>query len=241
MEIFALTTVIAALIAVAFGWLFARLWHQRLKNRNRSGKNMQDAWNAWTAIAAPDTEERKDGGFCPADTPTAIQDSVHAGLIEFEAKLLTDPTPFETVRQELMDSLDRRQLNLEILDLPQASRAALRNANPDIIQTDEAAKLYVAANDMHLAVLREYSGLRFCDRIDGDWFDVYEKASRMRQRGTRNYIERTLAGSQSANDEARFQAMALMDKELRARLLRVPAGTRFPGFGKAPRAATKRG
>jgi hypothetical protein len=81
-----------------------------------------------------------------------------------------------------------------------------------------------------MAVLREYAALRFGDRVAGDWFDVYEKASRLRQRGARNFIQRTLSGTQTGEDDARYQSMTRVDQEIRTRLLKVPAGTRFTGL-----------
>ncbi|MGH8312157.1 MAG: hypothetical protein ACRER9_02585, partial [Gammaproteobacteria bacterium] len=102
-----------------------------------------------------------------------------------------------------------------------------------ILQHDDAARAYLAANALRIEVLREYAHRRFGDRTDGDWFDVYARAAHLRQRNTRNYIERVLGGTRNAGDDARFQAMTVKDSEIRARLLQVPAGTHFPGFGKA--------
>ena len=130
----------------------------------------------------------------------------------------------------LFRSVDRRLLNMEILELPPEVRKKLRSQSSEMLQTDAEARTYIAANEARMGVLREYASLRFGDRVAGDWFDVYEKASRLRQRGARNFIQRTLSGTQTGEDDARYQNMARVDHEIRARLLKVPAGTRFSGL-----------
>lgn len=159
-----------------------------------------------------------------------VQESVHSNLLEFEAGLRREREPLQALRRELMDSVDRRLLNMEILQLPPEVRQRLRSQSKDMLQTDDEARTYVAANEMRMGVLREYSALRFGDRVDGDWFDVYAKASRLKQRGARNFIQRTLNGTQSSEDDARYQSMTRVDQEIRTRLLKVPAGTRFTGL-----------
>jgi hypothetical protein len=129
-----------------------------------------------------------------------------------------------------MDSVDRRLLNMEILKLPPEVRKKLREQSSEMLQSDEEARAYIAANEARMAVLREYAAQRFGDRVTGDWFDVYEKASRLRQRGARNFIQRTLSGTQTGEDDARYLSMTRVDQEIRTRLLKVPAGTRFTGL-----------
>lgn len=206
------------------------LW---IRSHQRSRQvGMEAAWQSWL------TNVRMDEAQCRvcADLLNAVNDdvaeSVHTSLLEFEESLRTDAKPMLRVRGELMDSIDRRQLNSEILKLSADMRANLRKSHPEILQTDEATRTYILANELRIAVLREYAGLRYGDCADGDWFAVYQKASRLRQRSIRNYIERALGGTQSATDDARFHTMTLMDSEIRTRLLQVPPGTRFPGFGK---------
>ncbi|MGB9429009.1 MAG: hypothetical protein WCC11_03910 [Gammaproteobacteria bacterium] len=186
---------------------------------------MEEVWNR--LHTAKSSEELSD----------AARKAAHDNLLEFESKLNAEPQPLQVLRCELMDSLDRQVLNTEILNLPAESRARLREQNGEILQDDSEARQYLAANGLRMAVLREYAGLRFGDRAEGDWFDVYAKATHLRQRGTRQFIERTLGGIQNATDDARFQSMTLVDREIRARLLQVPAGTRFPGFGETDGAA----
>jgi hypothetical protein len=194
--------------------------------------SMEDTWHIWINSGATNTQSNTQAGLMNA-VNEQVRESVHQSLLELENRLLSDPQPMLAARRELMDSLDRRQLNSELLKLPMKTRSDLRKNHPDIIQTDEAAHIYIVANEMRIAVLREYASLRFGDRADGDWFDVYQKASSLRQRGTRDYIERASGGTQDATDDMRFQTMTQMDSEIRHRLLQVPAGTCFPGFGKS--------
>ncbi|MDE2070321.1 MAG: hypothetical protein KGJ04_03520 [Gammaproteobacteria bacterium] len=163
---------------------------------------------------------------------TALR-AVCANLMEIEGKLNSSTQPLQALRSELMDSLDRQVLNSEILNLPEDLRARLRQQQDAVLQNDAEARAYLAANALRIEVLREYAHRRFGDRADGDWFAVYARAAHLRQRNTRNYIERVLGGTRNAGDDVRFQAMTLKDSEIRARLLQVPAGTHFPGFGKA--------
>ena len=200
-----------------------------LRFRLRRG-SMQKAWQGWHEFGHLAEKERTLRQALLAQMNTEVQGSVHSNLLEFEASLKSDKAPLQMLRCELMDSVDRRLLNMEILQLPPEVRQRLRSQSKDMLQTDDEARTYVAANEMRMGVLREYSARRFGDRVDGDWFDVYEKASRLKQRGARNFIQRTLNGTQSSEDDARYQSMTRVDQEIRTRLLKVPAGTRFTGL-----------
>lgn len=194
-----------------------RNWFGR-RGHPRRHATMQIVWDQLAALSALD--------------PATLQ-TVRANLIEIESNLHASAQPLQALRRELMDSLDRQVLNSEILNLPEELRARLRQQQDTVLQNDAEARTYLAANALRIDVLREYAHRRFRDRTDGDWFDVYARAAHLRQRNTRNYIERVLGGTRNAGDDARFQAMTLKDGEIRARLLQVPAGTHFPGFGKA--------
>jgi len=192
--------------------------------------SMQKAWQAWHEFGGLAEKDRTLRQALLAQMDPAVRDSVHSNLLEFESMLKSDKTPLQMLRRELMDSVDRRLLNMEILQLPPEVRQRLRAQSRDMLQSDDEARTYVAANEMRMGVLREYAARRFGDRVEGDWFDVYEKASRLKQRGARNFIQRTLNGTQSSEDDARYQSMTRVDQEIRTRLLKVPAGTRFAGL-----------
>ncbi|HEY3645083.1 MAG TPA: hypothetical protein VGM16_07060 [Gammaproteobacteria bacterium] len=199
-----------------------------LLRRHRA--NMQQAWDAWAGGTPEDQRLATLRDALLKELSTEVQASVRNSLMEFETALRADRQPLQMLRRELMDSVDRRLLNTEILGLPPEVRAKLRAQSSEMIQSDEEARTYIAANEARLSVLREYSALRFGDRVAGDWFDVYEKASRLRQRGARNFIQRTLNGTQTGEDDARYMSMTRVDQEIRTRLLKVPAGTRFAGL-----------
>ena len=227
--------IITVILLLLIAYLFI-VWH-RLRARIQGifygrQSSMETAWQSWITDEHSRDIQRATRATLLDEIDIQVRESIHRNLLELEAVLYADAKPMLAVRRELMDSIDRRQLNWEILNLPEDMRRNLRKNNREILQTDEVARTYIVANEVRMAVLREYSGLRFGDRADGDWFDVYEKASRLRQRSTRHYIERTLDGTQNATDDARFHTMTLMDTEIRTRLLQVPAGTRFPGFNK---------
>ncbi|MFI4968335.1 MAG: hypothetical protein ACHQAU_06355 [Gammaproteobacteria bacterium] len=198
----------------------------RLRFRLRRG-SMERSWQAWLRSAGLDEKLRGLHQTLLAQMNEAVRDSVHSNLLEFEAGLKGDKAPLQTLRRELMDSVDRRLLNMEILQLPPEVRQRLRAQSQDMLQTDEEARTYIAANEVRMGVLREYAAQRFGDRAESDWFHVYEQASRLKQRGARNFIQRTLNGTQRSEDDARYQSMTRVDQEIRTRLLKVPAGTRF--------------
>jgi hypothetical protein len=192
--------------------------------------SMEQAWRNWSEAEVRDEKRRTLRDALLKEMAPEVRDSVRGNLLEFEAGLRGQREPLQALRLELMDSVDRRLLNMEILELPPEVRKKLREQSQDMIQDDAEARTYIAANEARLAVLREYAGLRFGDRVEGDWFDVYERASRLRRRGTRNFIQRTLNGTQTGEDDARYQSMTRVDQEIRTRLLKVPAGTRFTGL-----------
>ena len=191
---------------------------------------MEQAWDSWLALQSLDEAERGRRQALLAEMNEAVRESVRQNLQDFEAALDAESEPLQALRRELMDSVDRRLLNTEILGLPAEVRGKLRQQSPDILQSDEEARTYIAANEVRMAVLREYGARRFGDRAEDDWFAVYERASRLKQRGARNFIQRTLNGTQTGADDARYQNMTRVDHEIRERLLRVPAGTSFTGL-----------
>lgn len=214
---------LAGLTVAAMGWGMALLFRRRRAS-------MEQAWKAWSGGTPDDPRLVTLRDALLRELTPEVQESVRSSLREFEIALRADSEPLQMLRRELMDSVDRRLLNTEILGLPPEVRKKLRAQSSEMIQDDAEARTYIAANEARLSVLREYSALRFGDRVAGDWFDVYEKASRLRQRGARNFIQRTLSGTQTGEDDARYMNMTRVDQEIRTRLLKVPAGTRFAGL-----------
>ena len=217
----ALVLLAAGLVTAALVLHSRGIWRLPSFSRVR----MEEAWSAWLA----DSDAARREGLL-SQMNAEVRESVRSNLLEFEQVLRQEASPLATLRLELMDSVDRRLLNQEILQLPPEVRHKLRSQSTELLQSDEEAQTYIAANEVRMAVLREYAARRFGDRTEGDWFDVYEKASRLKQRGARNFIQRTLNGTQTGADDARYQNMTRVDQEIRARLLKVPAGTRFQGF-----------
>lgn len=219
-----------SLIAAAILAMLLLRMRERRRIRGRSIL-VESLWQAWNALDLLTAEERIVREQLIAPMTDEDRESVHQSLLDFEASLHGEPEPMIALRKELMDSVDRRLLNMEILQLPDEVKARLRAQSSEMLQTDAQAQAYIAANDLRMMLLREYAAQRFDDRIEGDWFDVYQKASRLKQKGARNFIQRTLNGNQSSVDDARYQTMTIVDHEIRARLLKMPAGAQFPGFG----------
>jgi len=221
------------ILAAAIGFTILRKQAEQRRIRGQTVP-MESLWRDWTDIEALPEAERQPRQTLLAEVPEENQASVYQSLLDFEASLNGVANPMIALRTELMDSMDRRLLNIEILQLPDEVKARLREQSSEMLQSDADARAYIAANDLRMAVLREYAARRFNDRIEGDWFDVYRKASRLKQKGARNFIQRTLAGNQNNADDARYQTMTIVDHEIRTRLLQMPAGVQFPGFRTEP-------
>ena len=226
--------IIAIMMALGACGVLLLVWYRQQRSHRQMLRavRMEDAWQSWLNSAHLTAADRASRELLLTHMAAAVRESVHRSLLELELRLQADPTPLTTIRKELMDSVDRRVLNTEILGLPEEVRTRLRQHSQEMLQSDAEARTYIAANELRMLVLREYAALRFGDRAAGDWFDVYVKASSLRQRSTRLHIKRTLNGSQSTLDDIRYQTITRMDQEIRARLLQVPAGTRFPGFNQ---------
>lgn len=155
------------------------------------------------------------------------RDAIREDLVDFEQRALSGRYPLTKLRQEMMASVDRRMINIEILRLEPEEKRRLRSKQADIIQTDSHAREYILANELRLAVLREYAARRYGDRADNDWFEVYERAAQYKRRMTRARILRGLEDGEEGPEDARQQAIDVVDRQLQIRLLQVSPGTQF--------------
>jgi hypothetical protein len=233
MDFSLLLQLLAAVMTVA-GLTLAVMIFRRLRRLGPpvaiSDARMSEAWMRWMDGGELSDNERvlRAEFFRLLDERT--MHAVRDDLLALESATAAERFPLTAIRKELMASVDRRMLNTEILRLPEELKRRLRAQSADLLQTDAETQTYIAANELRLAVLRDYAALRYGDKSPGDWFAVYQKASRLKQRSARSFIEKSLAGDPDAPSDARHHAMTLVDHELRARLLKVPPGTRFPGF-----------
>ncbi|HEX7046595.1 MAG TPA: hypothetical protein VF275_03350 [Gammaproteobacteria bacterium] len=229
MDAFFLAASILLLVATAgLGWAILRRNRQRRSIFSRHEKPLPLArvWDEWLSPDASDNERvRREALFTLVEP--AHREAVREDLLRFEERALAEPEPLLAIRRELMDSIDRRMLNREILALPENLKRGLRAQSGDVIANDAEAEAYLAANELRLEMLREYAGRRYGDRAPQDWFEVYERAARLKQRTARNYIARSMSGELNEEHDARQQAISLVDSQLRAHLLNVAPGTRF--------------
>ncbi|MGD8378759.1 MAG: hypothetical protein PVJ40_04920 [Gammaproteobacteria bacterium] len=222
--------------------LLQRYRSQRPYSTAISSIDMAEVWNLWRAGAELGEVQQSIQEYLLEQVDDATLDAVRDDLLAFEKRINAGRYPLTQIRKELMASVDRRMLNTEILQLPPQVRRRLREQSPEIIQSDDQARRYIVANEIRLAVLREYAARKYGDRADDDWFAVYERASAIKQKTAQAFIQRSLKGGELQAEDARHQAMTLVDNELRARLLTVPPGTRFSraadkagGQGEEPR------
>lgn len=155
------------------------------------------------------------------------RDAIREDLVDFEQRALSGRYPLTKLRQEMMASVDRRMINIEILRLEPEEKRRLRSKQADIIQTDSHAREYILANELRLALLREYAARRYGDRADNDWFEVYERAAQYKRRMTRARILQGLEDGEEGPEDARQQAIDVVDRQLQIRLLQVSPGTQF--------------
>lgn len=226
--------------AIMLAILLRRRQRRSIFSRHEKPISLTRVWQEWPEAADQDAEEhaRRSAVFS-AVTPRH-REAVLDDLRKFEERALAEREPLLVIRQELMDSIDRRMLNREILSLPDEMKARLREQSGEVIANDREAIEYLAANELRLEILREYGARRYGDRAPQDWFEVYEHAARLKQRTARNYIARSLSGELDDDSNARHQAISLVDSQLRAHLLRVAPGTRFEAL-TPPRSALPEG
>lgn len=188
--------------------------------------SMEGVWDAWMEADLDESRHR-----LRAEARQMLdanqRDAIREDLIDFEKRALAGRYPLTRLRQEMMASVDRRMINIEILRLAPDEKKRLRERQADIIQSDSHAREYILANELRLALLREYAAKRYGDRAENDWFEVYERAAQYKRQITRNRILRGLEESQDGPEDARQQAIDVVDRQLQIRLLQVSPGTQF--------------
>lgn len=218
----------------AIGLVLHRYRKQRPYAVAISSISMQETWDAWmSGNDLQELERDQRDKLLDALDQEAVE-AVLVDLLRLEAVVEAGKYPLTAIRKELMASVDRRMLNVEILRLPDEIKQNLRAQSTDVIQTDEQMQRYIVANELRLRVLREYAARRYGDKGPRDWFAVYEKASRMKQRNARAFLEHSITGVTAPGENARHQAMTIVDNQLRMRLLQVPPGTEFPDIQTEP-------
>ena len=221
-----LIIVVIAIGLVAVGAATALAWAARRRRLTHtiSDATVEDAWQRWMdGGQLSDAERLLRGALLELlDQPTLV--AVRTDLERLAAETMGKAQPLAAVREELMASVDRRMLNTEILRLPEEVKVRVRAQSTELHQTDGETRRYIAANEWRLHVLREYAALRYGDKASNDWFAVYERAAQLKQRNLRAILERALSGDTSDPHSAQF---ALVEGELRQRLLKVPPGMRF--------------
>lgn len=222
------------LTVAAIGLVLYRQRRQRPYSVAISNISMRETWTLWVQGSDLPQHERELRDALLRELDTAAIAATEQDLLRLENEEFSGKYPLTAIRKELMASVDRRMLNAEILRLPNDMKTDLRAQSTDVIQSDEQARRYLAANELRLQVLREYAARRFGDKAARDWFTVYEMAARMKQRNARALIEQTLAGAVSDGSNMRQQAISMVDSQLRMRLLQVPPGTEFPDIQTNP-------
>lgn len=230
-EIVILVAVVMTILVVA-GIVLLLLRHQRQRPYSTvldPDMRMEWVWRDWMEADLDESAaklRREARELLDAHQMNTIRDD----LVALEKRILSRPYPLTAIREEMMDSVERRILNVEILRLPPAEKARIRSRDAEIIQNDSHAREYIIANELRLHMLREYAARRYGDRAENDWFAVYEHAAGLKRKLSRSRIRQGTepdSGDDSPQD-SRHQAIDMVDRQLRLRLLQVPPGTSFP-------------
>jgi hypothetical protein len=186
---------------------------------NVNSIRIEDIWQTW-----------RRGGLAPAaafadESPAQTLDEgalagVREGLLKTEKDILARPQPLTALRREIMDGIDRRLLQLEVLALPPESRGQL--AGP--IGEESDIRRGLAGDELRIRLLRYYGAAKFGDRAENDWYDVYQQAARMKQRSFRNFIRQCAADA----GNGRYRSVVVVGERLKQRLLETPPGMSFP-------------
>ena len=162
-------------------------------------------------------------------------------LDAFESELhgMSGAAALTATRKRIMERVDERVMQEEILELAEDIKQGLRRASSDFPQSDAAARERIQQHVTEIRVLRIFAGGRFEDEQAFDWLTVYEKAAGMRRKALRSYLERAVTGETLDAEEARQQAISMVDGQLRARLLQLPAGARFEQLAREAAAGSE--
>lgn len=216
-----------AVVLVGVGLILRRHRNQRpYSTEIDDSVTMEGIWDDWMEADLEESRHR-----LRAEARQMLdanqRDAIREDLVDFEKRALSGRYPLTKLRQEMMASVDRRMINIEILRLSPDEKRQLRERQADIIQSDSHAREYILANELRLALLREYAARRYGDRAENDWFEVYERAAQYKRQITRNRILRGLENEQDNPEDARQQAIDVVDRQLQIRLLQVSPGTQF--------------
>lgn len=214
-------------VVLYMAWTLLRRQRRGVYSLHEEPIALSRVWNEWADAPGVSDAERARRRALFTLVPPVHRQATLDDLLRFEQQALAESEPLLAIRRELMDSIDRRMINREILTLPENLKQQLRAQSGDVIATDAQAEAYLAANELRLEVLREYAARRFADRAPCDWFNVYEHAAGLKQRTVRDYITSSMKGELSDDGNARHQAISLVDSQLRSHLLKVMPGTRF--------------
>jgi hypothetical protein len=225
--------IIAILIGVAagaavFGGLFFLLRASMTRRVEverdipTSNVRIDDIWQTWRRGGLAPA-----AAFADASPPRGLDDEALAGvrrdLLKTEKKILGQPRPLVALRREIMDSIDRRMLQLETLALPPESRTELVGRIGDEFDIRRG----LAADHLRIRLLRYYGAAKFNDRAENDWYDIYQQAAQLKRRGFRDFLKKPA-------DNKRYQSAIVVGERLKQRLLETPPGTSFRGSGRSP-------
>src|SRR5690606_18635987 len=161
-------SVVATVAAAWLGWALLRRGQHSVFSLHEKPLPLARVWDEWLATGVTPAERLRREALFTLVEP-AHREAVREDLLNFEARALAEPEPLLAIRRELMDSIDRRMLNREILALPENLKRGLRAQSGDVIGSDAQAEAYLAANELRLEILREYAGQRYGDRAPQDW------------------------------------------------------------------------
>ncbi|HET6655869.1 MAG TPA: hypothetical protein VFH57_06445 [Gammaproteobacteria bacterium] len=229
----------AAAGAAVFGGLFfilrasmRRQAPSALPDVSINSIRIDDIWQTWRRGGLSSAAAFADQA--PAQTlDDDMLAGVRAGLLKTEKAILAQDQPLTALRREIMDGIDRRVLQLEMLALPPESREQLAGSVGDEFDIRRG----LAADELRIRLLRYYGAAKFGDRAENDWYDMYQQAAQMKQRSFRDFLRQRSGG----DGTGRYRSAVVVGDRLRQRLLDTPPGTSFPKNTRTPAGSERTG
>lgn len=127
-------------------------------------------------------------------------------------------------RTELMDSLERLCLERSLQVLEPATRVRLVERMPEFRPLVRNLSRQMRAEELRIAVLRDWAGRYYRDRGRDDWYETYRKATELRMESIGRDFERVAGLPVLAVENNRDAAIRGLNASLRLRLLQMPPG-----------------
>ena len=127
-------------------------------------------------------------------------------------------------RSELMDSIERLCLQRGLQALDPKTRTRVADRMSEFRHIDRNPMRQIQAEELRIAVLRDWAGRYYGDRGRGDWYETWRKAADLRMESIGRDFERIAGLPVHVAEDNRDAAIRGLNASLRLRLLQMPPG-----------------